>query len=129
MTRQEIMQQIAALDKQINEIAGKDRVARGSLSGRAFPAGNWIGALAIGAIWFFGGQIAPLAELHRAYAFYVFIAAALLAVLAIIRTVQWVLQPGLGANKGLAESLERVRGLQLQRQELQRRLAEIDKKV
>ncbi|MBI1291312.1 hypothetical protein GC173_08720 [bacterium] len=127
MTRQEILQAIAVLDKQINEVAGSGRVA--SISNRRFPAGNWIAGIFFAAAWMFGGQIPPLAELHRQWAFVILVVAALILLSALLMTIRWVMKPGLGANKGLADSMEKVRGLQLQRQELQRRLAEIDKKI
>jgi hypothetical protein len=123
MTRQEIMQQLAELDKQINAIAGSDRVGQITVGKFDFPTGNYIGALFFAGVWWLGGMIQ--AELHRQYSWIALILAAVFLLSALWRTFRWLTKPRLGADRKMQEAMDKVRGLQIQRQELQRRLKEL----
>lgn len=119
MDKQQIMQEIALLDKQILEVSGKKRVGR--LSGASFPVGTWIASLVCLGYWVFGGMIEA-----NIYAWAKWIGlglGVLLALSAALGTFKWVgSRMKKGTTGGAIHSMEKIQELRDKREALQRQL-------
>ncbi|MCC5878125.1 MAG: hypothetical protein JJU11_18045 [Candidatus Sumerlaeia bacterium] len=123
MDRQQLMQEIARLDKQILEVSGQKRVGR--LSGAAFPMGTWISSIVLLGYYVFGGMIEqsfyPMAKWVG------LILGLLLGVSALLGTFKWVVsraKPG-SSTREAAETMEKVQELRDRRAALQKQLDNI----
>jgi len=125
--RMELQQKIADLDRKINEeVAKAGRVKTLRTQEVNFPLGTWILAIVVAAWWAAGGAILP--DLHEQTAFWAFIVAAIIGLVAIYRTVMFVLRKVKPQKMGYSqtESAEML-GLRKQRAELQKKLDEHNK--
>lgn len=121
MDREEILKEIARLDKQILDISARDRAGR--LSAQPFPTATWIGGIVCLAYWVFGGMIEQ--NLYS-WAQYVGLVLGILLVLsAALQSIKWI-----GARRGLntrnvEKNMMEAQALQTKRDQLQ---AQLDKK-
>ena len=98
-----------------------------SLSGKhaSFPGANWVlTALCFG--WWQFGDMAKQSW-HDMSAQYAFYAGIVVGIIAVIRTVLWLVKGKSKATKGYMKATQNVAELQKQRQELQQQLNELKK--
>ncbi|MCC6547727.1 hypothetical protein IT570_11225 [Candidatus Sumerlaeota bacterium] len=119
-TRQEILERIAILDKQITLESGRTRVPRLNMKHRSFPLPNWICAFGFGGFWVFGGQFLP--DFHAKYAVWFAVAAGLFALWAIWGTIMWLFTGNVKKDKDYAAGMEKVKVLQDEKHALQKML-------
>lgn len=119
-TRQEILERIAILDKQITLEAGRNRVPRLNMKNRSFPIAYWILALGCIGFWVFGGQFLPV--FHGKWANYFFIGGAIIGAWAIWNTILWLFTGNQKKDKDYAQAMEKVKTLQDEKAALQKQL-------
>ena len=124
--REEIQKQIEELDWEINTKLGKCELPELNTGKWVFPKSNWVTAMIIGAWSLFGDSLSY--SLHEKTSKYSMYAAAILAIVAGIRTIVWMIQRSPGPTKGYRKTTDDVKYLQDRRQELQQQLKELEER-
>lgn len=121
MTRAQILEQIAELDKRIHELSASNKVPSLNMKNRSMPwAAIGSAALFLG-FYIFGGGILP--KIHQDYGLIIGGIGVLMALFAVWRVVMFFLKGGQKTGKQYANHVEMVMKLQKQREELQKALA------
>jgi hypothetical protein len=120
MTREEILRQIAVLDKQINEISAANRAPRLASARRGFPTGTYITGALFVAYNLFGGVVLP--AIHRGYGHYALYLGLFLLLVAILQTFKWIFGRGAGNVGKYMEAMDKTKDLMEQRAALQAKL-------
>ncbi len=126
MERNEILRQIAELERQVNAELAQTRLPGMRSSHKTFPSPMWGLTIFCFAWWGFGDMIPPAASIHamtKPYAFYV---ACVLGVIAILQTVLWLFSRGAKADAGYMQHTQHVRELQQQLAQLRQQLRDMD---
>jgi hypothetical protein len=124
-TRQELQQQLADVDRQINSELSKTKLPE-LRTDMQFPLPLFILAAICFAWWAIGAQIPVAGEYHPATAKWVMYAGCVLVALGALRTLQWLMKRNPKGDAGYLEATTRVRELQQQRREIQRQIKELD---
>lgn len=120
MDKQQIMQEIARLDKQILEVSGQKRVGR--LSGASFPTGTWVGSIVMLGYYVFGGMIEQ--AFYPTARWIGLGLGLLLGASALLGTFKWIVsraKPG-SSTREASENMEKVQELRDRRAALQKQL-------
>jgi hypothetical protein len=124
MTREEILQEIARLDREINKIAGATRLK--PMATARPPIGSIITSAVFLGYWAAGAAIS--AELHAKTALWALIIGALAALAALMGLFNWIKGLlGRGNQKKFGANMEAAAALQQQRKLLQEQLARMPK--
>lgn len=126
MGKQELIQQLAALDHQINTQLAQTELPRSSGVYRPFPVGNWVLALLCVGWWLFGSQVPYAAPYHPETASYAFWAGVVLGGIALLRSVLCLFRPKSSVSPEYLEATKRIRELQEQRRVLQEKIRAIE---
>ncbi len=121
MDKAQIMQQIAALDKQILTVSASNRVPSLNSRNQAFPLSSWIAAAVLVAVWQFGGMAHDFFK-QQMVAMAAMGLAGLFALFALYRTFAWLIKGGQKKDKKYVAAMEQVAALQQQRDALQKAL-------
>ena len=127
MTKEEILQEIAALDRQINQQVAQQKLPRLNMKYSRFPWATWIAAVVFFGLWLYGGMFIPenIFDIGQ----YVAFGLGVLFVLAgLWRTIMFLFKGRQKTDSKYAAATEKVRMLQEKRQELQEQLDEMQKK-
>lgn len=125
MTRQEIQQRIAELDREINnQVAGAKLPP--ATKRRTFPIWTWLLAgLALG--WtYYGHEIPGTQDIHSQYHNIGLYVAIFFGVLALWATVLWLIQPSTKITPEYRASAEKVKLLQEERRDLMSQLKRLE---
>ncbi len=125
MRREEMLQEIASLDDQINTHLAGAKIP--TLDKRPFPLGTWIVALIFFALTYYGHLIPEVgAQIHE-YGKWFWYAGILMAVVALLSTLSWIMSKLKKDNTTeYREATAKVKVLQERRQELVMRIKELD---
>lgn len=125
-TRQELQQQLADVDRQINSELSQTKLPDLRSEHGQFPLPLFILA-AICFAWYAAGNMIPIAgEYHSMTARWVMYAGGVLVLLGVFRTLQWIIKRRPKGDAKYMEATTRVRELQQQRREIQRQIKELD---
>ena len=119
MDKQQIMQEIALIDRQIHELAGKKRVGR--LTSESFPIGTWIASVVFLGYYVAGDLVA--ADIHATAKWIGLGLGLLLGLSAILSTLKWIKARTRKGNAGFQNNATKIAELQERKVELQRLLA------
>lgn len=122
MTREQIMREIAELDKEINRVLASAQLP--SLKVKPFPWGTWFLTL-LAFAWYVAGDLVPYANAYHAkYGYIGLYVGIIFGILAIISTLSWMFQRRRPLSKEYEAATEKSKVLQERRRELQKRLRE-----
>ena len=125
-TRQELQQQLADVDRQINSELSKTKLPDLRSEHGQFPLPLFILA-AICFAWYVAGNMIPVAgEYHSMTAKWVMYAGGVLLFLGVLRTLQWIIKRRPKGDANYMAATTRVRELQQQRRDIQRQIKELD---
>ena len=126
-SREEIQRRIADLDRQISEELATVRLPASSEARGGFPLLGWLIAGTAFAWWRFGFLAPDLLGLWNTTARYTFYAGFVLAFIALVRTVFWLVR---GRNTNAYTDMSRtVQQLREERHTLQQELRQQDEKL
>lgn len=125
--REDLLRQIAELDRRITEELASVRLPDHDSSARGFPWLNWLLAAGMFAWWQYGDRLPEMEEFHIRFSAYGFYLGVVLGIIAIGRTVLWVAT----AHRGNAytQVTENVQQLREQRHQLQTKVQYLDKEL
>ncbi len=123
MDRTQIMEQIAALDKQINQLTADNRVPTLDNRYSRFPLASWISAVVFFVLWVMKESVASVLPLSADLLGYVFLGlAVIIALFSLLRTFQWLFKGRKKVDKKYSQAMEKVYELQKQKEALQKQL-------
>ncbi len=125
MRRDEMMQEIASLDDQINtQLAGAKLP---SLDKPSFPLGTWLIAAVFYGLSLYGALLPEVGPQMKEYSVYFFWGAVIIAVFALLGTFSWMIKMFRTENtESYRAATAQVKVLQDRRQELVLRVKELD---
>jgi MFS superfamily sulfate permease-like transporter len=127
MNREQLLQEIARLDEEINRVVGSTRLP--ALEYRPFPIGTWITAAMFFAWWKFGDRLPGAYVYHYQSQNYAFYLGLIFIVIAIFSSISWFIRSrkyGKTSEEYTAASRD-ARELQERRRELQAELRALSK--
>jgi hypothetical protein len=126
MERNEILRQIAELERQVNAELAQTRLPGMRSSHKAFPSPMW-GLTAFCFGWgAFGGQIPPAERIHAMSMPYAYYVGVVLGGIAVLQTVLWLFSRGSTADASYIQHTHHVRELQQQLAALRQQLRDLD---
>ncbi len=126
MNRARLLEEIAELDRRINQELANTKVPSLNLKHRAFPVGSWVSTIVFLGYWLYGDVVMP--ELHDKIELGAFVLGILSGLFAIYNTIMWVLRSGKKTDSKYAKATSHVTDLQEQKMQLQKQLQEMDEK-
>lgn len=125
MRRDEMLQEIASLDDQINTHLAGAKIP--TLDKKPFPLGTWIVAAIFFALSYYGHLIPEVGEQIHQYGKWMLYAGILMAVLAVLSTLAWIMSKLKKDNTTeYREATAKVKVLQERRQQLVLKIKELD---
>ncbi|MEQ8822403.1 MAG: hypothetical protein RLY93_19380 [Sumerlaeia bacterium] len=130
MSRLELTKKIQEIDRELGKEIATTQGRSRHIDPRDFhfPWVSVIITLATFGFWMFGGAILP--GIHGPYAFYIFIAACVFALISLWRIFRWLKNGVFGKSKPLmsGDESDRARQLRMERDALRAQLEEIKRK-
>ena len=122
MKREELQREIARLDDEINRVISSVELPK--LDVRPFPTGTWLFAFLCLAWWLYGYKIPGAYDYHLQTSVWAFRLGALMAMVALLSTISWVLRGRGYQNRSDAytNASRKARELQERRKDLQAEL-------
>jgi len=124
-TRQELQARIAELDRRINEELAKTRLPSLDAKRAFFPKADYIVAALLIGYHYFGQQIPGIGSFHDTTSPWDLYLGLFVGVIAVLRTIRWVLKGRVKSDANYVAATSAVRDLQAQKRDLQAQLKEL----
>jgi hypothetical protein len=125
MSKTQLMEQIAALNRQITEETAANRVPSLNIKNRSFPMPTWISAIVLLGVGVMGPGLPFIGPTMKEFSFAAPVLmglGALVTLFAIFRTLMWLIKGNQKVDRGYSKKMDRVQELTTQRNALQKQL-------
>ena len=125
MNKTQLMEQIAELNRQMNELTAANRVPSLNIKNRSFPLPTWISAIVLLGVGVMGPGLPFVGPTMKEFSFAAPVLmglGALVTLFALYRTLMWLIKGNQKVDRGYSKKMDQIQELTAQRNALQKQL-------